>query len=54
MNSRVFRLDVSHNVLIEELQDEWNTVCKDEMLRHEFKLVNVIDAEVFKEQQERC
>lgn len=51
-NSPVLGLHVSHDVLVEELEDEWDAVGKDQMLRHELKLVDMVEAEVFEEQQQ--
>lgn len=34
----VFGADIGHDVLVEELEDEWDTVGKDQMLGDNFKL----------------
>lgn len=34
----VFGTDVGHDVLVEELEDEWDTVGKDQVLGDNFKL----------------
>ena len=50
----VFASNVCHDVLVEELENEGDTVGEDQVLRHELKLVNVIDLKVFeKEEQNR-
>ena len=42
----IFGSDVGHYVLIEELENQRDAVGKDEMLRHEFKLIDVIQFQV--------
>ena len=42
----IFAGNVSHDILVKKLQNQWNTIGKDEMLRHKFELVNMIDFEV--------
>lgn len=34
----VFGTDIGHDVLVEELEDEWDTVGKDQVLGDNFKL----------------
>jgi len=43
----VLSRDVRSDVLIEELENERNTVSEDEMLTHVLKLIDVIEFEVF-------
>ena len=46
-NIRVLGLNISHDVLVEELQYKRNTVCKHQVLGHELELVDVVQFEVF-------
>ena len=48
----VFGCDIRHNVLVEKLQNQRNAVGKDQVLRHEFELVDVIQLEMFQQQQQ--
>ena len=48
----VLAANVGHDVLVEELQHQRNTVSKDEMLRHELKLIDVVDLEMLQQKQE--
>lgn len=38
MTKPVFGTDIGHDVLVEELEDEWDTVGKHQMLRYNLKL----------------
>ena len=42
----IFSANVGHNVLIEEFQYERDAVGKNQMLRHELELVNVVHFQV--------
>lgn len=42
----IFRANVSHNVLVEELQHKRNAVGKHQVLGHELKLINVVQLKV--------
>ena len=46
----IFAGNVSHDILVKKLQYQRNTIGKDEMLRHKFELVNMIDFEMFEKQ----
>lgn len=48
----IFSADVRHDILIEELENQWYTIGEHQMLRHEFKLVNVIHLQMFQQQQQ--
>ena len=43
---------MSHDVLIEKLQNQRDTIGKNQMLGHEFKLVDMVDFEMFEKQQQ--
>lgn len=42
----VFGTDVGHDVLVEELEDEWDTVGKHQVLGDDLKLQEKVEAEV--------
>ena len=44
--------DVLHHVLVEELEHEWDTVGKDEVLAHVLELVDVVHFQVLQEEQQ--
>ena len=48
----VFGAYVSHDVLVEEFQHQRNAIGENQMLRHEFELVNMIHFEVLEQQQQ--
>ena len=48
----VLAANVSHDVLVEELENKGNAVSKDQVLRHELELVDVVDLEVLQEEEE--
>ena len=48
----VLAANVSHDVLVEELENEGNAVGKDQVLRHELELVDVVDLEVLQKEEE--
>ena len=45
INSLVLGRDVSHDVLVEKLEDQRNAVGEDQVLRHKLELVDMIDLE---------
>ena len=49
MNLRILGCHIRRDVLIEELQNEWNTIGKDEVLWNKFKLVHMINFSMFEE-----
>lgn len=50
---RILGLDISHDILVEELKDEGDAISEDQVLRHELKLVDVVEAEVLEEEEQR-
>ena len=48
----VLAANVSHDVLVEEFENKRDTVGEYQMLGHELKLINVVDLEVFQEEEE--
>ena len=44
--------DVRHDILVEELQHQGDAVSEHKVLRHELKLVNVIDLEMLEKEQQ--
>lgn len=50
--SHILRADVSQQMLIEKLQHKWYTIGEYQVLRHYFKLIHMIDFEVFQVQQQ--
>ena len=48
----VLAANVSHDVLVEELENKGNAVSKDQVLQHELELVDVVDLEVLQEEEE--
>ena len=53
-HSLVLGPDVGHNVLVEELEYEGDTVGEYQVLRHELELVHVVHLEVLEEEQQHC
>lgn len=49
MYLHILRSHVTHDVLVEELQNQRNAVGKNQMLGHEFELINVIQLEVLQQ-----
>ena len=48
----VLTTNVCHDVLVEEFENKGNAVGEDEVLRHELKLIDVVDLEMLQEEKE--
>lgn len=48
----IFGADVRHDILIEELENQWDTIGEHQVLRHELELVDVIHLQMFQQQQQ--